>query len=134
MAMCLASRRSFSRPAELSARVHEREPDGRLASLGPGVPAESPDRDKAAHYPPDREDQQLAAGESAVQGERVQQRLVERPDREDTRQVIEEPGGDLEVGAGDEHEREEDELHYRGRGLRVADEAGDRDSDRKSVV
>src|SRR5580704_19073607 len=30
-AMCLASRRSVSRPAELSARVHEREPDGRLA-------------------------------------------------------------------------------------------------------
>lgn len=91
MAMCLASRRSFSRPAELSARVHEREPDGRLASLGPRVPAESPDRDKAARYPPDREDQQLAARESAVQGEWVQQRLVERPDRENTRQVIKEP-------------------------------------------
>lgn len=41
------------------------------------------------------------AGEAAVQGERVQQGLVERADREDIRQVIEEPGGDLEVGAGD---------------------------------
>ncbi len=61
MAMCLASRRSFSRPAGLSARVHERQPDGRLESLGPGIPAESPDRDKAARYPPDREDQQLAS-------------------------------------------------------------------------
>src|SRR3984885_10597381 len=97
---------------------------GSYRSLGPGVPAESPDRDKAACYPPDREDQQLAAREPAVQGERVQQRLVERPDREDTRQVIEEPGGDLEVGARDEHEREEDELHHCGRGFRVADEAG----------
>ena len=52
----------------LHRRVHEREPDGRLASLGPGVPAESPDRDKAARYPPDREDQQRAAREPAVQG------------------------------------------------------------------
>ncbi len=60
-AMCLASRRSFSRRAELSARVHEHAPYGRLASLGPGVPAESPDRDKAARYSPDRQDQQLAA-------------------------------------------------------------------------
>src|SRR5580692_10074762 len=85
---------------------------GSYRSLGPGVPAESPDRDKAARYPPDREDQQLVAGESAVQGERVQQCLVERPDREDARQVIEEPGADLEIGAGDEHEREEDELNY----------------------
>ncbi len=42
------------------------------------------------------------ARESAVQGERVLQCLVERPDRENTRQVIEEPGGDLEIGAGDE--------------------------------
>src|ERR1017187_3656467 len=86
-----------------------------LASLGPGVPAEPPDRDEAAYHPPDREDQQLAARESAVQGERIQQGLVERPDREESRQVIEEPGGDLEIGAGDEHEREEDELHH-GRG------------------
>src|SRR6202044_3836195 len=95
----------------------------RLASLGSGVPTEPPDRDKAARYPPDREDQQLVTRESAVQGERVQQRLVERTDRENIRQVIEEPGGDLEVGAGDEHEWEEDELHYRGRSLSVADEA-----------
>jgi CHAT domain-containing protein len=45
----------------LSAGFSEREPDGRLASLGPGVPAESPDRDKAARHPPDREDQKLGA-------------------------------------------------------------------------
>src|SRR5260370_31345718 len=96
-------------------------PGSRLsrASFGPGVPAESPDRDKAARYPPDREDQQLAARESAVQGERVQQCLIERPDLEDTRQVVEEPGGDLEIGAGDEHEREEDKLHHGSRGLRA---------------
>src|ERR1700733_13970307 len=93
----------------------------RLPSLGSGVPTESPDRDKAARYPPDREDQQLVARESAVQCERVQQRLVERSDRKDTGQVIEERGGDLEVGAGDEHEREEDELHHGRRCLRVAD-------------
>jgi TfoX/Sxy family transcriptional regulator of competence genes len=36
------------------------------ALFGPGVPAESPDRDKAARSPSDREDQQLAARESAV--------------------------------------------------------------------
>jgi hypothetical protein len=62
----------------------------RSALLGPRVPAESPDRNEAARHPPDRQDKQLVARETAVKSKGVQQRLVERPDREDAGQVVEE--------------------------------------------
>jgi hypothetical protein len=59
-------------------------------------------------------------------GQGVQQGLVERPYRQYVGHRGHRSGVDRQIGAGDEHQGEQDELDDRGRGLGVADQGGHR--------
>ena len=62
-------------------------------------------------------------------GERAEQGLVERPHWQGGGDAVQQVGMDGRVGAGDEDQREQDELHDCWRGFGVADKGGHRDAE-----
>jgi CPA2 family monovalent cation:H+ antiporter-2 len=95
-----------------------------------GDPAEAADRDDRADAAPRCHHPQLPPVGAGVPGEQTGQGLVEGPHREPAGDAVQRRRVDRRVRAGDEQQREEDQLGDRGGGVGVGDHRGDRHAQR----
>ena len=120
---------AFAHSARLTL-LHKLPPPLPLVIIRAGGSSGSGGWRRARRGAPGEQDTEVLPFEPGVLGERAEQGLVERPDRQGTGNAIQHVRVNRHVRARKEQQREQDELHDRRCGLGVADQGGHRDAQR----